>query len=389
MGGGVWGVASRGDVLATRLTEKAAFIDAQRLEFSLLAAEFAQTDHYDRDGATSPIGWIRQHCHMTSNDAANSICVGEVIASLPFSQEAMERGRIGFKHITFMARTAEFVGKSFDERPLLKQAVKLNVGRFFNACMKARHAAHPAAFADGEKTAVEMREFSISSPDDFGMVHLDGRVDAAGGAAIRSALEPLARKLGKDDDRPLHRRMADAFIELAQHSLDAGLIPNHASQRAHLQVTSTLETLLGVCGAPAAGMEFSLPISSKSVERLACDCNVTRILLDSDSMVIDVGRAKRVIAGPTRKALNLRDQHCQWPGCDRPASWSQGHHLVHWIHGGPTDLPNLALLCLRHHWMVHEGGWQIARSSDGTVAVVPPVIEFGATARGSGFHWTP
>jgi hypothetical protein len=41
-------------------------------------------------------------------------------------------------------------------------------------------------------------------------------------------------------------------------------------------------------------MEFSLPVSSRTVERWACDCSVTRVLMQ-DSVVIDVGRAKRVI----------------------------------------------------------------------------------------------
>ncbi|HEY5033654.1 MAG TPA: HNH endonuclease, partial [Candidatus Dormibacteraeota bacterium] len=125
-----------------------------------------------------------------------------------------------------------------------------------------------------------------------------------------------------------------------------------------------------------------LPISAKAVERLACDCSLTRILLNSDSMVIDVGRAKRQIPTGTRKALNARDQHCVWPGCDRPASWASGHHLVHWIHGGSTDLPNLALLCYRHHWMVHEGGWQILRGDGGRMVTIPPTVTFGPSPRG-------
>jgi len=162
------------------------------------------------------------------------------------------------------------------------------------------------------------------------------------------------------------------------HALDTGLVP----QRTHMQVTTSLETLLGLSGAPAAEMEFSLPISAKAVERLACDCSITRILLDSDSMVIDVGRAKRKISGPTYKALKVRDQGCVWPGCDRPATWTSGHHLVHWVRGGPTNLPNLALLCYRHHWMVHEGEWQIVRSNDGEILIVPPTMTFGPPPRG-------
>ena len=149
-----------------------------------------------------------------------------------------------------------------------------------------------------------------------------------------------------------------------------------------MQVTTTLETLMGLSGAPAAELEFSLPISSKAVERLACDCSITRILLDSDSMVIDVGRAKRVISGPQRKALNARDRGCVWPGCDRPASWTSGHHLVHWTRGGGGDLPNLALLCYRHHWMVHEGNWQMVRIDDGSLLTIPPTLTFGPSPRG-------
>jgi hypothetical protein len=129
-------------------------------------------------------------------------------------------------------------------------------------------------------------------------------------------------------------------------------------------------------------MEFSLPISAKAVERLACDCAVTRIILGSDSTVIDVGRAKRTISGPQRKALKVRDGGCTWPGCDRPVSMTEGHHLVHWIHNGPGNLPNLTLLCFRHHWMVHEGGWQIVRTDDGRMLTIPPPTGFELRPRG-------
>jgi Domain of unknown function (DUF222)/HNH endonuclease len=199
---------------------------------------------------------------------------------------------------------------------------------------------------------------------------------------LRTALEPLARKSGAHDDRERDQRMADALVELSTHGLDNGLIPQQGSQRTHLMVTASLETLRGLPGAPAADMELSLPISSRMVERLACDAAITRIVLGSDSMVIDVGRAKRVISGPARKALIVRDGHCTWPGCERPATWSTGHHLVHWVHGGTNELENLALLCYRHHWLVHDGNWQIVRGEEGRMLAIPPTINFGSPARG-------
>jgi hypothetical protein len=172
--------------------------------------------------------------------------------------------------------------------------------------------------------------------------------------------------------------VADALVDVCMHALDNGV----PSRRTNLQVTTSLETLLGLSGAPAAEMEFSLPISSKAVERLACDCTITRVLLGSDSTVIDVGRARRVISGSQGKALRVRDRGCVWPGCDRPATWTSAHHLVHWTNGGPTDLSNLVLLCYRHHWMVHEGEWQIVRGDDGRMLTIPPITPYQRLARG-------
>ena len=110
---------------------------------------------------------------------------------------------------------------------------------------------------------------------------------------------------------------------------------------------------------------------------MACDCSVTRVLLSQESLVVDVGRSRRIVQGALRRALALRDQHCRWPGCEREASRCDGHHVVHWIHGGETNLDNLLLLCKRHHRMVHEGGWQMVVAERGEVIPVAPTVQFG------------
>ncbi len=346
------------------LAELRQVCDLIELEFSDLASEFASTDEYDLQGFDSAISWIK-------------VSAGNQLQRLSQSEDAVVEGRIGFAHFVLLARTSAALGGRFDETKLLRKATELSVRRFHNACMHARHAGNPEGFVNEEKEGVEARSLTLTTADD-GVVLVQGILDKLGGAALRTALEPLAKRAGKYDDRKLARRLGDALVDLSIHALDNGV----PSRRPHLQVTTSLETLLGLSGAPAAEMEFSLPISSKAIERLACDCSVTRILLDSESMVIDVGRAKRVVSGPQSKALKVRDRSCTWPGCDRPATWTSAHHVVHWIHGGATDLPNLVLLCYRHHWMVHEGGWQIVRSDDGCVRTIPPLIAFGPGSRG-------
>jgi hypothetical protein len=360
-----------GELLGFKLIGLRHAIDSLELEFARTAAEFAETDEYDEQGSTSPIDWIRHNCHMTSNAAGARVAVGRNLERLPESVQAMNGGEIGFAHLTVMARTADAVPARFQESKLLKDARENSPGKFHYICRHFRHAADPEGYAAEQAEQVENRSLSLSMWED-GSYLLGGVLDAIGGAALRTALEPLARKSGEHDTRKPDRRLADALVELAEGGM----------QKPQIQVTSSLETLLGLAGAPAAEMEFSLPISAKTVERFACDCAVTRVLLGSESTVIDVGRSKRTVSGPARRALDARDGHCRWPGCDRPAKWSAAHHVVHWIHGGSTDLDNLVLLCHRHHWMVHEGRWQIVRSDDGRMLTVPPTTQFQGLARG-------
>ncbi len=67
-----------------------------------------------------------------------------------------------------------------------------------------------------------------------------------------------------------------------------------------------------------------------------------------------MGRLTRLFTPAQRKALWHRDKGCAFPGCTTPPQWCEAHHVLHWIHGGLTDLRNAALLCPRHHHHVHK-----------------------------------
>jgi hypothetical protein len=354
------------DRIRERLIQRRRVIDLQELAFAREAAEFAAGDAWDEDGSVSAIDWIRFNCHMTAGAAANAVAVGQALPRLPESHQAVVDCEIGFAHLAVMARTAEALGERFDEKVLIEKAKESSPGKFFYICHHARHAADPKTYAAKQAEQVEQRRLKLSTWMD-GSLLISGQLDAVGGAAVLTALAPLARRSGAHDHRDQEQRNADALVELA----------SGGGSQAQIQVTSSLETLLALAGAPAAEMEHSLPVSSKTIERLACDSSIARVLLDSESVVIDVGRSRRVVSEPGRRALAARDGSCRWPECDRPASRSAAHHVVHWIHGGSTDLDNLILLCHRHHWMVHEGSWQLVRGDDGRMLTVPPLVTFG------------
>jgi hypothetical protein len=103
-------------------------------------------------------------------------------------------------------------------------------------------------------------------------------------------------------------------------------------------------------------------------------------------MVIDVGRARRVVSGPAVRALRVRDRGCRFPGCDRPANWTQAHHIVAWSKGGKTDVSGLVLLCLFHHRLVHEGGWQVVKAG-AELRFIPPDRHVMQRVRGPSMRW--
>jgi HNH endonuclease len=96
------------------------------------------------------------------------------------------------------------------------------------------------------------------------------------------------------------------------------------------------------------------------------------ILGGARTQPLEVGRTSRVVSPAQRAALVVRDGGCAFPGCLRPPAWCEAHHLRHWLHGGPTDLANLALLCRAHHRAVHEGGWRLQRLPDSSLKATPP-----------------
>ena len=101
------------------------------------------------------------------------------------------------------------------------------------------------------------------------------------------------------------QRMADSLGELVHHAMDEGRLPRRNGVTPHVNVTTTLEGLKNEPGVPAADLELSLPISTRTVERIACDSTISRVLL-ADSMVIDVGRATRGVSADATGIASAR-----------------------------------------------------------------------------------
>lgn len=178
--------------------------------------------------------------------------------------------------------------------------------------------------------------------------------------------------------------LAVAFGEHMLDQLNRGLVGSHHGVAPHVTVTVDVAELAAGLGGEMAmpGQDEPVLLSSTAVRRMLCDANITpvvvrrrldleaaagthhlaRLLMSTAVTVLHVGRNQRTATPAQRRALEARDRHCVFPGCRAHPRRCQAHHVIEWENGGATDISNMALLCVRHHICVHEGGWTITRT---------------------------
>jgi hypothetical protein len=364
-----------------------AVIDGLESEFSAMARRSHQRGDHLISGAISAATWISRTCNMSVTAAADRLRVGKQMEELPKVATALSSGEIGYQSASLLCHLREWLGDKqwlFDEEEMLGHARDYSVFNLRKLCNGAKHAADPDRFFEEAEADYTRRRLHVSQMPD-GMYAVDGILDPECGAAFKTATDPLSKRRGEEDDRSGGQRTHDAFAEVLHHAMDQGTLPRRNGVRPHVTVTTTLEALKGEVGVPPSDLEFGPPISSRTMERLACDCTISRVLL-ADSMVIDVGRATRVTSAPMRRVLRVRDKGCRFPGCDRPVNWTSPHHIVFWGRGGPNNLPNQVLLCHFHHRLVHEGGWQVVKAGR-EFRFLPPERVVMRKARGPGVRW--
>ena len=363
--------------------------------------------------ALSTAGWLRNRLRLGSGTARSAVRTARALfwGPLAATAAALTEGQISLPdQVAADAEPVLLEAASRLDPPLLRQAVGY-----------LRQVADPEG-ADRDRERRHERRRVWLSPTFDNMVAIDGLLEPEAGQIVLAALEPLARPADAEDSRNGGQRNADALAELARRALEGGRLPQTGGVRPQLLVTVDLETLLGP-GGLGGEAGWAGPLDPEACRRLACDGAVTRVLVarrhpdghqpvadhpdhgptaghgvNADpceaaglqgrlqaamallppvlggppSLPLDVGRATRVVQPAQRSALTVRDGGCVFPGCDRPRAWCEAHHLWHWVHGGPTDLANLALLCRTHHRAVHEGGWRLARGPDGRFDATPP-----------------
>ncbi|MBN9756380.1 hypothetical protein Ae406Ps2_1143 [Pseudonocardia sp. Ae406_Ps2] len=167
----------------------------------------------------------------------------------------------------------------------------------------------------------------------------------------------------------LAARRADALLDLVTREGDDEGGP--VVSRPGTRVTVVDDATTG-----SARLDGGPEIPAPTAERLACDARARVLLTDRHANHLYLGRSRR-LAGPSQiAALSAAGAAegrpgCRFPGCAHTRHL-HAHHVRHWLHGGPTDIDNLVLLCSFHHRLVHDHGYVILRPPGGTWTVHRP-----------------
>jgi hypothetical protein len=392
-----------------------------RLEGHWLA-ELAGVDARGAAGAEdgvqvgSTAGWLRHRLRMGAGAAHSAVRTARALfrGPLPETAQALTNGELSVAHAQVLAHGTHDLPThtTAEAEPVLVEAARrLDPGRLRQVVGHLQLVADPDRADHQTQRRHGRRGLWLAATLD-NMVAVDGLLEAEAGQTLLAALEPLARPTTANDPRSGSQRQADALCELARRSLEGGRLPQTGGARPQLTVVVDLDSLQGG-NRPSLGGHTDLgALDPEGCRRLACDSAVTRVLITrhpthrhedpcrdhedpngdrslvarlqtaaallppvlggAPSQPLDIGRTSRVVTPTQRVALAVRDGGCVFPGCDRPLSWCEAHHLIHWLDGGPTDLANLILLCRAHHRAVHDGGWQLARQPDGHLIATPP-----------------
>jgi len=330
-------------------------------------AAFDRLALWDLDAATLLPAWLREHAGLSRRAAVRTASMAKRVSGLAVTSAAWRDGRLSEGQVEAIVAnlSSETAGVFADhEAELVEVLAPLSV----TDTARAMGAWAARANAEGDPPPPPTRSLHLSATLD-GRYALDGDLDAEAGQVVATALRLADSPDAPGEDRLAPRHRADALVDVCRFFLDHQMTHPGGRHRPHLNVVIDAADL-----AAGGGGHFvdGGPIDGPSIRRLACDAALHRVVVAGRSSVLDYGTATRTIPAPLWNALVVRDEHCRFPGCDRPAVWGEGHHVRWFTDGGATALSNLVLLCSRHHHRLHRPGWSARLDPDGTFSVTGP-----------------
>jgi Domain of unknown function (DUF222)/HNH endonuclease len=332
-------VSRRTDALVASVAQHHRAVSAHQRQLLSAVAELDRRKAWRVDGATTMVAWLVQRCSVTATTAREWVTAAEKLESLPKISEALSQGKLSFDQIKPLVQVA----KPDTDARLAEAATKWSAKQVRELAVAANRQTDDQAAGSYSRRFLRFndrrRSFSGSLPED----HY---------ARVKGALTAQAGHRPKGTTT-FEQRMADALVAACGVATSDG----STSKRTTVVVHADLSYLAG--GVGGAELDVLGPLSPEVVRRLACDAKIILSADNEQGYSIQQGTASRNPSSAQRIEIRRRDKGCRFPGCTY-TEFTDVHHVVHWLSGGPTSIPNLVTLCDQHHRAVHELGWRIS-----------------------------
>ncbi|MCB9727159.1 MAG: DUF222 domain-containing protein [Deltaproteobacteria bacterium] len=358
--------------LGDRITELAAHLNAASCRFLELVGEFDRRRAWAQWGIASCAHWLCWKCGIGLGAAGEKVRVARRLVELPRLCEAFRSGVLSYSKMRAVTRVATPENEEF----LLRVARTGTASHLERLCRERRRVER----AEDESEASERRHASRALSwwwDDDGSLVLKGRLSPEDGALLVRALE-AARDVIREEARDageggggLSAERSDALMQLAESWLARGPGELAGGERHQVIVHVDAATLADPETEGRSAVEGGPRLCPETARRLACDASRVSVTDGGHGEPLSIGRRSRTIPSAIGRALRIRDGGCRFPGCQN-RRFVDGHHIRHWASGGETSLDNLVLLCRRHHRLVHEGGFEVARERSGELRFRTP-----------------
>ncbi|HEY4183910.1 MAG TPA: DUF222 domain-containing protein [Polyangia bacterium] len=342
---------------------------------------FDTSEGWHRQGAQTCAHWLTWRIGIDPGAAREKVRVARALGILPAIDRVFGEGRLSYAQVRAVTRIAT----PENQERVLEIALAATGAQLERICRGFRRA------TDDDRLQAAERQVRARALGD-GLVRLEVVLSADEAELVMNALDRGRRALsagadesrvqaGDQDSRAVpggHEACppasaADALIHLVSRFLD-GDGGEGASRTDGPQAELVIhidQDLVSSDNVLAATLVDGTRVSAETLRRVACDGGLVVAVSDAQGHALDVGRRTRSIPAAIRRAMVLRDRHCRFPGCANQA-FLHGHHVQHWMHGGPTSLGNLVTLCSFHHRQVHEGGFEVRFTRGGEIDVWTP-----------------
>lgn len=346
--------------LADRVALAHVAMSSALAELLAATAEAAETEAHWAQGAQSAPEWLVANLKVHTKTARAWTRLADKLRDYPVIHSKLAAGELGLDQVQQLVR---FVVPE-DEADVVESAVDETAEELESHARSVR-----TVSPERVKAVRSERWFEGFFDHDELKYSFRGEIPGQDGLMVDKALQLLAWNAPEEPvyDLPRHpeHRLADAFVEMASNALAGHTNHDLATVVVHADADKlTLNDRVGAA-------EFGTDVPMEAIRRLTCDGRLQLVAHGDDGCVVGVGRVTRTIPPWLRRLVRQRDDGCRFPGCGR-TYWTQIHHMIHWAHGGPTDLDNLITLCGHHHRMLHEDGWTVTGDPAGQVRWLLP-----------------